>query len=542
MRYLALVAFVLPCPALADQILASSRITAVTVYPQGAEVQREVRFTAASGAHELLITDLPQATPQEMIRLVPEDDLQLGAYALRTDRLPPRDDLTSPALAAAKAEVEAWEVKEREALATIETIEIKVQAAEAQAGFLAGVKAEGEGLTPEAVKALAGMIGTEVLAAKQAAMAARADLPAAQKALEEVQKELAKAREAEAAVLTGAENYAALSVAVTAAMDGEQSLTLSHFVYEAGWMPVYDINLTRDENAALDLKRGVLVSQYSGEDWQGVNLTLSTAQPSAQAEPSRLWPDQRRIVDPAKEAEEYARQADMAGGMAEPVMEPAIVEAATGMSALAGYQGDTVVYRYPVPVDVADGVESLRLALDEKTYPATAFAQAVPRSDQTAFLMAKFTNDSGEILLPGAAFLMREGVLVGGTALEILAPGAEATLAFGAIEGLRLKRDMPERAEGDRGLLSGSTQLEEKAVLEVENLTNEAWAVRLLDQVPYSEQEDLEISFEASPAPSETDVEGQRGITAWEFDLPAGETREVNLTYSLRWPAGMELR
>lgn len=541
MRILVLLALLLPAPALAEQILASSKITAVTVFPQGAEVVREVRFTAAAGAYELLITDLPPATAQDMLRLVPQEGLQLGAYALRTDRLPPRDELTNPALAAARAEVEAWEAKEREAQATVEAIDIKVQAAEAQAGFLAGVKAEGAGLTPEAVKALAGMIGTEVLAAKQAAMAARADMPAAQKALEAVQKELAKAREAEAAVLTGAENYAALSVALTAARDGEQTLTLSHFVYEASWMPVYDINLTRGETAALDLKRGVLVSQYSGEDWQGVNLTLSTAQPSAQAEPSRLWPDQRRIVDPVKEAEQIARDGDM-GGMMEPVMEPAIVEAATSMSALAGYQGDTVVYRYPVPVDVADGVESLRLALDEKTYAADAFAQAVPRRDETAFLMAKFTNDSGEILLPGTVFLMREGVLVSGGALEILAPGAEATLAFGAIEGLRLKRDMPERAEGDRGILSGSTQLEEKAVLEVENLTNEAWAVRLLDQVPYSEQEDLEISFEASPAPSETDVEGQRGIMAWEFDVAPGETKSVSLTHVLSWPAGMELR
>lgn len=542
MRVVALLALLLPAPALSEQILAASRITSVTVFAQGAEVVREVRFTAMAGAHELLITDLPQATAQELLRLAPQEGLQLGAYALRTDRLPPRDDLTSPALAAAKAEVETWQAREREALAVIEAIDIKVQAAEVQAGFLAGVKAEGEGLTPDAVRALAGMIGSEVLAAKQAAMAARADLPAAQKALDEVQKGLAKAHEAEAAVLTGAENYAALSVAVTAANDGEQSLTLSHFVYEAGWMPVYDVNLTRGETTSLDLKRGVLVGQYSGEDWQGVNLTLSTAQPSAQAEPSRLWPDLRRIVDPAREAEADAREAQMAGGMGEPVMEPAMVESAPGMTALAGYQGDTVVYRYPVPVDVADGVESLRLALDEKSYAAKAFAQAVPRRDQTAFLMARFTNESGEVLLPGTAFLMREGVLVGSTNLEILAPGAEATLAFGAIEGLRLKRDMPERAEGDRGILSSSTQLEEKAVLEVRNLTNEAWAVRLLDQVPYSEQEDLEISHESDPAPSETDVEGQRGILAWEFDLPAGETKEVSLTHTLRWPEGMELQ
>lgn len=542
MRIFALVALLLPCPALADQILATSTITAVTVYPEGAEVTREVVFTGPAGTHEVLITDLPEETAAELIRLTAPEGVVLGAFALRDDRLPPRDDLTSPALAAAKAEVEVWESKERDALAVLEAINAKVQAAEAQAGFLAGVKAEGGTLTPEVIKSLASMIGTEVLAAKQAALAAKGDLPAAQKALDEAQKGLTKARDAEAAVLTGAEAYVALSVAVTLAAEGEQRLTVQHFVGSAQWSPVYDVMLTRGDDPDLTVKRGVLVTQYSGEDWRRVLLTLSTAQPSAQSAPSDLWPELRSIVDPAKEAEAYARTADAAvmEGMAEPMMEVAVAEAAT--TALAGYQGDTVVYRYPDMVDVANGVENLRLALDELHFNPQVYAQAVPRRDETAFVMAKFSNDSPEILLPGDAFLMREGVLVGGTYLELLAPGVEMDIAFGAIEGLRLKRDMPERAEGDRGILSTSTQRMEKAVLEVKNLTNETWPLRLLDQVPYSEQEDLEISFEAVPAPTETDVEGKRGILAWTFDLAPGETKSVAMTHVMRWPEGMDLR
>jgi uncharacterized protein (TIGR02231 family) len=537
MRAFFLMALLLPAPALAEQILASSTILSVTVYPLGAEVQREVRFKAPAGSHDLLITDLPLNTMPELLRLGASDGLTLGAHSLRTDRLPPRDALTSPALAAAKAEVELWEAKERDALAEIAAIDIQVEAAEAQAAFLSATRAEGPALTPEAIKALAGMIGAEVLAAKQAALAARAGLPAAQKALVTVQEALNKAREAEAAVLTGAENYAALSVAITANADADYLLSLRHFIQDASWSPVYDINLTRAEGS-VTLQRSVLVSQYSGEDWQDVELTLSTAQPSAQSTPSSLWPELRQVVDPAKEADVYARAvAD------EAVLEAPQIVASAGMeTALAGYQGDTVVYRYPSTVDVASGVENLRLALDEKTFPAVAYAQAVPRFDKTAFVMARFTNDSPELLLPGQVTVLREGVLVGGVYLEPMAPGAETELAFGAIEGLRLKRDMPNRVEGDRGILSTSTQREEIAVLQVENLTNDAWPVRLLDQVPYSEQEDLEITFAADPAPSETDVKGQRGILAWDFDLAAGEKKSVTLTHALRWPEGMELR
>ena len=46
-------------PAFADTLPATSTITAVTVYPEGAKLTREVRFTVpAEGAHELLVTDL----------------------------------------------------------------------------------------------------------------------------------------------------------------------------------------------------------------------------------------------------------------------------------------------------------------------------------------------------------------------------------------------------------------------------------------------------------------------------------------------------
>ena len=41
-------------PAFADTIPATSRITAVTVYPEGAKLTREVTFTApTAGTHEL---------------------------------------------------------------------------------------------------------------------------------------------------------------------------------------------------------------------------------------------------------------------------------------------------------------------------------------------------------------------------------------------------------------------------------------------------------------------------------------------------------
>ena len=89
MRAFVLLALLLPTPTLADQIFSTSKITAVTIYPQGAQVTRDVTFSAPAGAHDLLITDLPANTAPDLIRLT-SPEATLGAFSLRTDRLPPR--------------------------------------------------------------------------------------------------------------------------------------------------------------------------------------------------------------------------------------------------------------------------------------------------------------------------------------------------------------------------------------------------------------------------------------------------------------------
>lgn len=542
MRHFAIFALLMPCPALADQILATSHITAVTVFPQGAQVTRDVSFFATAGQHDLLITDMPAETAPDLIRMS-SDLAELGAFALRTDRLPPRADATDPALLAAKAAMKLAEKDLTFAQSEIDAIIAKVDAADAQAAFLRGVKAEGPSVSVESVKGLAAMIGAEVLAARQTILAAKTAMPAAEQAFSDAQDRVDMAQAALDALSQRDQNYTALSVAIGMATAGDVHLTVSHFVQNASWQPVYDMQLVRKDTPNLVVKRGVLVSQTSGEDWAGVALTLSTAQPSTQAAPSELWPDLRQIIakdDLAKGGVDMA-VAEMAPTLAAPP-ESYSDSAEKPMFAQAVFEGDVVVYHYPAAVDVASGVENLRLALDELRFTPTIEARAVPRLDQTAFLVASFINESSEIFLPGQAYLMRDGTLVGSSHIDAIAPGDRAELAFGAIDGLRLSREMPVRAQGDRGIISTSQQITEKAVLKVENLTDEVWPVRLLDLVPYSEQEDLEISFAADPVPTETDVDGQRGVLAWTFDLAPGAIQEIALDHVLSWPDGQVLQ
>lgn len=529
-------------PAMADTIAAKSRITAVTVYPDGAKLTREVTFTApGAGSHELLVTDLPYDSDPGLIRLAPSEGLRLGAFALRADRLPPREDPLTPEQQAARTAVEAAEAAAETAQLALEAVQAKVEAAEAQARFLSSFTgALPDGATPMDIKAMSVMIRTETLAAREAALAAKAQLAPARKAVTEAQEALAKAQGAFDALPSADMDYTALSVAVSAAVAGEATVTITQFVGNASWQPVYDLNLTRDGGDKLTLDRSVLVTQYTGEDWDGVALVLSSSRPAEQSTPSQLWPELRSI-GPEVDAEDLAGKSDGTRGVLYETA-PAAEAVAAPITAGMGYEGDTVVYTYPEPVTVAAGSENLRLALDSLDFAPVVKAVAVPRLDATAFVMASFTNASEEPLLPGQAMLFREGVLVGSTWLDVIAPGVETDLGFGAIETLRVKREMPKRAEGQTGVFTSASQQTESAVITVENTGPESWPVRILDQVPYSEQDDLDVTFSASPNPTETDVDGARGILAWEFDLPAGARQTITLEQVLTWPEGMILQ
>ena len=544
MRRILLATAFIPSCAFADQIAATSRVTDVTIYAYGAQITREVSFDAPAGTHDLAITDLPQETYAEALRITPGVGGQVASFALRPEFVPPSAPRESAAYLAADAEVTRLVEAERAALLGLEAVQVRINAANAQIAFLQGVKVEPamDATTAVNLRDIAQMIGAEVLAAGEAGRAAKAEMLVAEAGLSDVRADLAAAQEVLAGMVNSQTLYAALDVKVITEAAGPQVVTITQFVQSASWRPVYDMRLSREGGDSLTLQRGVLISQATGEDWDDVALTLSTANPSAQPMPSALYPEYRVIYDGKAglvaaepmmtESDQLTRSAAVAEAAPAPV-------AYTGQAAL---QGDVVIYSYAAPADIKTGASDLRLALDEVALVPDITARAVPRYDQTAFMMATFTNTGDEVLLPGYAYLYREGTLIGGMQIAAVQAGAEAELPFGAIEGLRLTRDMPVRATGERGLIVSSNQQEETAVLQIENLTGQAWDVQMMDLIPYSEQEDLEISYVADLPVTEEDVDGQRGILAWDFALAAGEKTAVTLTTTLSWPDGMMLQ
>ncbi|MPQ94698.1 DUF4139 domain-containing protein [Thioclava sp. JE_KL1] len=519
-------------PALADTIEAPGKITAVTLFPQGAQVVRQVTLDAPEGSHDLLVPGFPEGTDISTLR-VSGDGVQIGAVSLLSGRAPAISGQDSAAVKSARDRLASAQEALAEQEDAVAVIRAKAQAARDQITYLKNT--DSQVTAPEQLRALAQMVEDQILSATERAIAAEAEARRAEAALDPAKEAVKQAQAALDALLNPAEDHDVLSAKV----QGSGTLTITSYVQNAGWQPSYDLRLDRDKSV-VDMERFVSVHQATGEDWRGVDLTLSTARPGGRAEPGEVYPRLARIGDPDAPPAPVPMKRSLAasdGAASAPMMEAAISDRAD-----LQMQGETVTYHYPSAVDLRDGVDDLRLSLDSKTLPMDVFAEAAPLTDPQAYRVAEGKNDTGEILLPGPANLYADGALVGQSHLPMVAAGDDLTLGFGPIEGIRVDRRMPDTMEGDSGFISKSNERREVVEIEVKNLTDKGWPMRVIDRVPYSEQEDLKITTKATPPASETDYDHRRGVLAWRFDLGAGETKTIRTETTLSWPTDQVLR
>ncbi|SDX45873.1 DUF4139 domain-containing protein [Celeribacter indicus] len=541
---IALMSFAALVPGLAgaDEITARSTVEEVTLYPSAAAITRDARVTLAPGRHELTFEDIPvDGAPDRILSTLKVEvtGATLGPIGYTT--VPAREASRRgvPEVDAAFARVEELEAQLRGAERDVAAIRLEAQAAEDTLAYLSRLGA-GDDAGAEAVIERARLIRAQSLEARQAAAEANARAGEAEDDLDVLKEDLAAAR-ADLERLSGAQQD---RLAVTLTLDveeaGEIAVALSYMVDDAFWQPVYTADLDSGSGEMV-LTRGIQASQTTGEAWIGASLTFATDDPARRSDPAEVHPWIRRIFDPVPMPEPNLRAAKDSVAEYAP---SAMAGAASLQARPAQVQvtGLNQSYAYPEPATLYSQEGATEFSLAELPVSPELVVRAVPLYETTGYLMATFTNDSGETLVPGPVRLIRDGVSLGQTMLETLVDGAETDLSFGAMDGIRVERIVLDRNEGDRGVISRSTEETSAWRIEVENFTSRAWPVEVIDRVSVSEQEDLKIGWSADPMPGTTDLEDRRGVLSWTFDLAPGETREISLEERLRWPEGKWLQ
>ncbi|WP_417263414.1 mucoidy inhibitor MuiA family protein [Celeribacter sp.] len=526
-------------PAYAERFEARSLVTEATLYPAGAMITRDATVSLPEGQHEIVFADIPTRHSYEEIARnmqIRVEGGELGPVAYGIEDISKALLIRSEAEKAASARVETLEGEIDDRRAQIAQIGFEAEAAKDTLAYLARLS---DGSDAEQSAATARMIREESLAARLAQQDAERRAKAAEEAMEDLEAEMAEATKALELLVPSDENRISITLPVTMEQAGDVEISFTYMSNEAAWQPRYTARLNT-EDTSLSLTRSVVAMQDTGEPWTDVALTFATDDPTRRSVPYEVYPLIRRVYEP-RPIEPLMRSMasdEMEGGYAEPVMEsPAMVQKMnTNLSGLSQ------TYRYSTPATLYSGEDAVEFALATVDLSPEIFVRAVPLHEEVGYLMASFTNETGEMLVPGPVQLIRDGVSIGEAAFDTLVDGAEAELAFGPVDGITVERVLLTRNEGDRGVISKSNETETEWRIEVANLTARSWPIEVLDRVTVSEQEELKVEWSASPSPDVEGVEDKRGVLVWHFDLEAGDSQEISLSENLRWPEGKMLQ
>jgi Domain of unknown function (DUF4139)/N-terminal domain of unknown function (DUF4140) len=538
MRFFTFLLCLLPMAGIAETFVVPSKVTDVTLYPESAKITKKAAFSIPAGTHYIVVNNILVDREALMSIRVNAEDLRIGQIVFRENIASTSKQSGSDDVQAALSNIKGIELQ----IATVENdarqARLAAIAAQTQIGFLDQLGSN-EGtplLDPDNVRALSQVIGTEALNARQVALTAEIAaqkielvLPDLNEALKNAQKSL------DILQPTGLE-AASVSIEVFSekASDGDLSLTYNMFGLGT-WTPAYDIYLDRENPDHVDIQRDALVLQQSGENWTSVNLTLSTLEPDGQIDPVLPFSRRHRLVDVDPQN---------MGNLAEPMVEaPVIVEDTGSAFYMVDDSGLGTVYKVANPISIASDNEIARIPLGRLRIPARLSALAVPSRDDTAFLMANVTNDSGEDLLASefASFFV-DGAFVGTNGIERITSNDTREIGFGPINGLRLKSIRLLGGEGESGIISRYNERRNHQRYGIENLTDEAWDVRMLSSVPHSSHDDLIIKWNTSLPPDEVDVDDRIGVLGWDLTLPPGAVQSVYVETSMTWPSDKELR
>ncbi len=374
------------------------------------------------------------------------------------------------------------------------------------------------------------MVGEQTQSARHQILDAEKIVRGMRDTRESLEDAVQDAEEALAALLTSGKDRVQAAITLSTDTAATAELSVSYFVY-ASWEPLYDVTLSTAESAQISIRRGAAIEQSSGEDWNDVSVRLSTLPVSKELKPSRIFPRKLTAFDPVPLAKSLDRGPLQ---LAEPIIEaPVIIAEAAAVT----YDGPGVTYDVPARITVANDVDAARIALDTITLPAEVFARAVPLRDETAYLMARFKNTSDEPFLRSNETLFSvDNQFVGLSDMPEVPAGDEGVLAFGPIEDLRLDLEVLDRSDSDSGILNRSNVRDEETRITVTNLGDAFYSLELIGQVPYSEQDELQITFTADPEPTERNYDFMRGILKWDLEVRPKEEIVVSVKESIRWP------
>ncbi len=504
----------------------ASRVVRVKVYPGSATVERLLRL--APGARQATFACLPAGLDAATLQVSSDAGVRVGELAVRQQ---PRELLGKACASPLEDRVRALE----DEIATL-------QAESAGIGYATGYFKSFENAAhgADARATVPAQIGATALALRQSAQQAltrQQQIKRQQERLERELKPLLAERDR-----AGARDAMVSTVQVTLAAPQGGEVQLSYQVRGPGWQPTYRATLDT-ATKKVRLERQAQVAQNTGEDWTGVQLTLSTGQPGGATQGPLPRPWRIGIQPPAPPPTPMLAAPAMAsaGMLARAAPQALAAEEAPPTFDVSVFdKGFATEFVVPQRITVPSSGQRVTLSLGEHVADARLIVRTTPALDPTAYLIAELAAPPG-VWPTGPVNLYRDGAYVGNGRFDAAAL-ARTGFAFGRDELVNVRMEQPAQTEGTGGFIGSRNERRLSRVYTVENRHRDAITLQVLDAAPVAEHEDVRIESRYQPEPQSKAWNNQPGSLLWQQSLAGGATQRFSAEHTITWPKDARLR
>jgi hypothetical protein len=371
--------------------------------------------------------------------------------------------------------------------------------------------------------------------------------------------------------------------------DAPGEIRLNYLVGNCGWSPSYTMRAEGDRKK-VRVEYNALIHQLTGEDWNDVQLTLSTAspalsasgpglapfhvtlsadpdpqQPAGSAAANQSAPSQQaqgdlfygrglsksQVVDQLanlnSQRTEFGAAVNNASNFADTnrlswdlnvfscsMQQLELNGDATTISVLRGGDaeergGPSLSYKLSAGVSLASRSDQQMVRIMQTAMDSQFYHVAVPVLTSYVYREAELKNSGDEDLLAGPMTAYLDGRFVGQGEIPTVARGQKFIVGFGADPQLRARRELVDKSDSVQG---GNRETRFEYRLTVENFADAPATIRLMDRLPHGEDgADLRIALGDASEPISEDKLYQRkerpmGLLRWDIEAPANVAGE----------------
>jgi uncharacterized protein (TIGR02231 family) len=296
---------------------------------------------------------------------------------------------------------------------------------------------------------------------------------------------------------------------------------LNYLVNAAAWRPQYKLRAGKTTTDPIQLEYMAAVVQQTGEAWDNVRLTLSTAQPMLNAAPPDLQvlqvtvqpkgktPTASGLPDLHDKARTLRTQAQKDFNDKKLASGAGLCNAAAALdqsfellspNALAirkecgpgTREGPSVTHHLTTRLTVLSRNDEQVLEVARLDLTPNYYYKAVPILTAHVYRLADVTNRSPHVLLPGEATMYVGSDFVGRMNLPLVAVGEQFTAGFGVDPQLQVQRQMLDRVRSFQG---GNQVLKFDFRILVSSYKSERVKLQVWDRLPFTENDSVGVNL-----------------------------------------------